>query len=117
MQQRDPTYIDDILQAARRIGSYVEGIDEDVFARDEMRQDAVIRQLEIIGEASRNLSAEFREQHPGVEWRKIIGMRNLLAHAYRSVGVSYVWEAAVRHVVELETYLKGLAASADDGDQ
>ena len=85
-------YLDDILEAIDRIREYVQVMDEDVFGSDRKTQDAVIRNLEIIGEASRNLSDELKAQANEIEWSKIIGFRNILAHEYFGVSVPIVWD-------------------------
>lgn len=73
--------LDDIAAAASRIQSYVAGKSSAEFASDGRTQDAVIRNLEIIGEAVKQLPEEVRQQAPAVEWRKIAGLRNFLIHA------------------------------------
>jgi uncharacterized protein with HEPN domain len=89
-------YLHHILDAIEKIEQYTAGVDRSKFTNDEMRQDAVIRQLEIIEEASRQLSASFRESHPSIPWHAIIGMRNRMAHDYLSVDLDVVWDV-VRH--------------------
>ena len=85
-------YLDDILDAIDRIGEYVEGMDDDAFISDRKTQDAVIRNLEIIGEASRNLSDELKARSSEIEWTKIVGFRNILAHEYSGVSIPIVWD-------------------------
>ena len=85
-------YLDDILEAIDRIQEYVQGMDEDTFGSDKKTQDAVIRNLEVIGEASRNLSNEMKAQADEIEWPKIIGLRNILAHEYFGVSIPIVWD-------------------------
>lgn len=91
MKKRDDTvYLHDILDAIRQIETYLQDISYDVFCRDRMCQDAVVRQLEIVGEASRNLTAELRAQHPGIPWQDIIGMRHKITHDYFDVDLPTV---------------------------
>ena len=85
----------DILEAIERIERYaVQG--RQSFEEDELIQTWFIRHLEIIGEASRALSSNTREQHPDVPWSQIIGMRNILTHNYFEVDLDVVW-SAVEH--------------------
>jgi uncharacterized protein with HEPN domain len=77
---RDDAYLLDILIAARRVLRYVGDLSWESFKEDEMAQDAVIRNLQIIGEAARKISDEFRSGHPEVPWGGIVGMRNRLVH-------------------------------------
>ena len=86
MPKRDDSeLLSDILQATRRIEKYTKGFGYKRFIKDEKTQDAIIRNLEIIGEAAKNLSSEFKSRHRGVEWRKISDMRNILIHFYFGV--------------------------------
>ena len=94
MPQRDESCLIDIWEAAELVRSFVQGIDRQDFDRDVLRQSAVIRQLEIVGEATKRLSEEFRQQHTEIPWRKMAGMRDLLIHAYDHVDIDAVWNAA-----------------------
>jgi uncharacterized protein with HEPN domain len=85
-------YLDDILESISRIFSYIAGLDYQEFAADKKTFDAVVRNLEIIGEAARNLPEEIKISIPGVEWRKIAGLRNILAHEYFGVNKQIVWD-------------------------
>ncbi|MBE9156908.1 DUF86 domain-containing protein [Nodosilinea sp. LEGE 06152] len=86
----DREKLEDILEAIERIERYaVQGIQ--AFEQSELIQTWFIQNLQVIGEASRSLSAAIREQHPEVPWSKIIGMRNILAHNYFEVDVDIVW--------------------------
>jgi uncharacterized protein with HEPN domain len=93
MSEPDPLLsCHDILEAIDRIERYTGSITLDNFLRDTKTQDAVIRNLEIIGEAVKNLPADFREAHPGVEWRAVAGMRDKLIHHYFGVDMGIIWE-------------------------
>lgn len=95
MKKRDDkVYLNDILDAIGQIETYLEGIPYDCFYRDRMRRDAVVRQLEIIGEASRGLSQPFLARHPEIPWQDIIGMRHKIAHDYFIVDIRVVWDTA-----------------------
>ena len=96
----------DILDAARLICSYVAGADEGAFRRDTQRQDAIIRRIEIIGEATLHLSDETRQAIPQLPYRRMRGMRNVLAHDYAGVNLEIVWEVATIHVPELQSILQ-----------
>lgn len=95
MSEPDPLlYCHDILESIDRIGRYIGLITLDDFLGDIKTQDAVIRNLEIIGEAVKNLPADFREAHPEVEWRAVAGMRDKLIHHYFGVDMGIIWETA-----------------------
>jgi uncharacterized protein with HEPN domain len=89
---RDRVYLLDILEAARGAMRYVAGKTRTEFMSDEQCQDAVIRRLEIVGEAARRVSDEARRQHDSVPWRDIVGFRNVLIHQYDGVDLTLVWE-------------------------
>jgi uncharacterized protein with HEPN domain len=90
----DRDYGADILAAARLALSYVEGVAYEKFIEDTMRQDAVVRQLLIIGEAAKRISEEFKAAHPDIPWRQMSGMRDILVHAYDHVDLDEVWRVA-----------------------
>ena len=106
--RRDIDYVADIASAVRRIAAYIRGIDREVFGDQPIVQDAVIRQLLIIGEATKRLTMEFRDRHPDVPWRDMAGMRDLLVHSYNRVDVDEVWRAATVDVTSLADRLEAL---------
>jgi len=85
-------YLDDILEAIARVGEYVSGMSYQDFVGDRKTVDAVVRNLEIIGEAARSLPEGTRDLAPDIEWRKIVGLRNLLMHEYFGVNTAIVWD-------------------------
>jgi uncharacterized protein with HEPN domain len=94
---RDPAYLLDILNSARLVQQFVQGIDREGLAQDMMRQYAVVHGIMIIGEAARRISQEFRGKHPELPWQNMIGMRSRIIHNYDEVDLDIVW-----HVVESE---------------
>ena len=92
MLPREFNYLVDILEAARLLQKFVEGVNQDTFENDLMRQAAVMRQLEIMGEAARRLSEETRQELSEIPWHQIIGMRNRLIHVYDDVDLAIVWD-------------------------
>lgn len=95
MIKDDTVYLRHILDAIDQIEEYVAGLDYEGFLRTRLVQDGVIRQLEIIGEATKNLSQVLREQYPNIPWKDIAGMRDKLIHQYFGVDLSAVWETVV----------------------
>jgi uncharacterized protein with HEPN domain len=96
----------DILDAARLISSYVAGTDESQFRSDTQKQDAVVRRIEIIGEATLHLSNQTRQAVPQLPYRRMRGMRNVIAHDYAGVDLQIVWEVATVHIPELLAILE-----------
>ncbi len=87
----DALYLKHILDAIAKIESYI-AVGREEFAAQSHWQDAVIRQLEIIGEATKRLSAGLRVQYPEVPWRQIAGLRDVLIHDYMGVDIAAVWQ-------------------------
>lgn len=80
---------------------YMQGIDEEIFMARSMLQDAVIRQISIIGEAGTHLSPVTRTENPDIPWRKIIGMRNMLMYEYFGVDLAFVYITATERIPDL----------------
>ena len=104
-QQRLHDYLSHILDAITRIEKYVEDIDKVSFLKNELIQDAVIRNIEIIGEASRNIDKhypEFSKKHSDVPFSLAYEMRNAVAHGYFKIDFEIVWKTLERDLPELE---------------
>lgn len=101
-------YLKDILDSINKIQSYVGDISEEEFLENTEIQDAVIRRFEIIGEASKNIPEEFRNNHPNILWRKMSGMRDVLIHNYQDVDIKIVWDTINTKISEIEEQIEGL---------
>lgn len=88
---KDKIRIQHILDAIYQIEDYMQNITFETFSSNKMLVDAVVRQLEIIGEASNHLSSEIKIAYTNIEWKQIVGLRNILIHEYFSVDVPLVW--------------------------
>ena len=87
-------YLEDILASADRIARYADNLTYEQFLRDELKQDGIVRNLEVIGEAVKRLPEEMKAAHPQIEWRKIAGLRDIVIHDYSGIDWALVWEAA-----------------------
>ena len=85
-------YLRDILAAMVAVQAFVEKMDFETFVVDDKTTSAVVRKLEIIGEATKNVPRKIRQQYPQIPWRQMAGMRDKLIHAYFGVDYSLVWE-------------------------
>ncbi len=103
----DRERLKDILEAIEHIEKYA-AKGRAVFEQDELIQIWFLQYLQIIGEASRALSANIRESHPEVPWTKIIGMRNILVHNYFEIDLPVVWNAVERELPELKRQLTSM---------
>jgi len=111
---RDPRlYLDDILEAVGQIRKYTTGLDYDGFAQDRKTQDAVVRNLEIIGEAARRLPESTRAGAEEIEWRKLVGLRNIVTHEYFGVSLPLIWDVVQNKLGPLEIACRRLLAGEE----
>lgn len=94
-------WLADIVEACERIAQYTSGMDEAAFRADRKTVDAVVRNLEVIGEAVKRLSAATKALSPTIEWKRIAGMRDVLIHAYFGVDEPLLWTIVQQKVPEL----------------
>lgn len=101
LPKRDAAFLLDMLLAARDAQSFVEGLDEAAFLASRLHQNAVIRSLEVLGEAAGRISEATRASHPEVPWREMTGMRHRLIHDYADVRFDLVWTVIRDHLPPL----------------
>jgi uncharacterized protein with HEPN domain len=104
----DRAYLTHICEAIGAIEAYLQGATYQSFVANRMMVDAVVRQLEIIGEAANRLSAEFRARHSEVLWRRMTDMRNFLIHEYFGVNTKVVWDTCQSDLPELKAFVRGV---------
>jgi uncharacterized protein with HEPN domain len=95
-------YLEDIIEAIRKIHSYISLLSFEEFCADERTIDAVIRNLIVIGEAVKNIPEDTRKLESGIEWRKIAGLRDFAAHAYFNVSNQIVWDVVQTKLLPLD---------------
>ena len=112
MKKGDTAYLRHILDAISRIEEYTKGIEYEDFMDDHLIQDGVIRQIEIIGEATKRLSDEIPEKYQDIPWKDMAGMRDKLIHDYLGVDMDAVWETVEGDIPLLKNKLKDLIKRA-----
>ena len=105
-KRTDQEFLSDIRQALQRITAYVAGMTYESFVADPKTQDAVVRNLEILGEAAKNLSDELRAKYPSIPWRNMAGARDRLIHHYFGTNLDIVWQIATVELPQVASQLE-----------
>jgi uncharacterized protein with HEPN domain len=109
MSKRDPlVLLEDIILAIQKICRYTSQMDHDAFLRDELVIDGVARNLEIIGEATRQLPEDFRRVYSQIPWTQIAGLRNRIVHDYFGLDLEIIWEIIQHDLPEFEKQVRAL---------
>ena len=95
-------YLDDILEATKRIEKYTKGFTLEKLKKDNLTIDGVVRNLEIIGEAVKNIPADIKDKYPDIEWKKIAGLRDILAHEYFGIDLEILWDIIENKLPDLK---------------
>lgn len=95
-------YLEHIRDAIKDIESFTKGLTKSGFLKNKLRQSAIVRQLEIIGEASKNIPESFREKYTEVEWKKMAGTRDKIIHHYFGVDLNAVWGIVQKDIPDLK---------------
>ncbi|MFQ5910850.1 MAG: DUF86 domain-containing protein [Thermoplasmata archaeon] len=94
-------YVQDIIESITRIEDYTRNVTEEEFYENTQVQDAVLRRLEIMGEAVKNIPDETKERHKGIPWKEIAGLRDILIHGYFGVNLKRIWKVVKEDIPEL----------------
>lgn len=109
-------FLGDMQCCCAKVRRYAEGMTQEQFFADERTVDAVLRNLELLGEAAKQIPEDVRRRHPSVPWRRIAGLRDVLAHAYFGLEEGTIWQAVSLSIPALTTQLDDVAA-IEAGDQ
>lgn len=101
-------YLEDILQAIGKIEKYTKGLSADKLKKQDLIVDGVVRNLEIIGEAAKNIPQDIKKKYPDVEWKKIAGLRDILAHEYFAIDLQILWDIIKNKLPELKNKIAHL---------
>jgi uncharacterized protein with HEPN domain len=103
-------YVGDMRAACDRISNYSSGLNREDFDRHGLAYDAIIRNIELLGEAARHIPPDVRSRAPGIDWVKIIALRNILIHGYFGIDDDILWDVVTNRVGQLRAALDGLAS-------
>ena len=115
MSRRDPRlFLADILEAIEKIERYTRGLSREALWQDDLVADAVVRNLEIIGEAARYLPDELRGKAADIDWRRVVGLRNVVVHEYFAIDLDVVWVVVKRNLPQLKKAVRSLLSAGED---
>lgn len=114
MSRSTRLYLQDIVSSCTKILRYVEGLTEEEFFRNELIYDAVMRNLQIIGEATKNIPDQLRQKYSEVDWRKIAGLRDIITHAYFQVDEDVIWTVIQQRIQPLQIQIENLLTQEFD---
>ncbi len=106
LRNRDQEALIDIVEAIRLILRYADSVSYTQLAHNTEKQDAILRRIMIIGEATKRLSPGFKGEHPTIPWKEIAGMRDVITHDYDEVDIDEIWSVVHENLPELLTYLE-----------
>lgn len=114
MKRDDSVYLSHILDSISQIEEYTEGLNKEEFLAKRLVQDGTIRQIEIIGEATKNISEPLKERYPQISWREISGMRDKLTHNYFGVDIDAVWDVVKKDAPILKNEIQKIVKDLKD---
>ena len=110
-------FLEDILSAIEKIEMYTKGLKFKKFRENSMAVDAVIRNFEVIGEATKNVPKTVKDKYPDVEWKEAIGFRNVLTHDYFGIDLESVWDTLKNNIPVLKRHIGEVLRSEQQGQQ
>lgn len=108
MKKDNSIYVEHILECTKAILEYMDGKSKEDFLKERMLQDAVTRQIEIIGEATKNISQDFRNAHADIPWKQMAGMRDIIIHEYFDINLDVIFETASQWIPDLKGKIEKL---------
>jgi len=99
-------FLADMLEAIEKIERYTHGLSREDLWQDDLVADAVVRNLEVIGEAARHVPEALRAAHPEIDWRRVVGLRNVVVHEYFAIDLDVVWVVIKKHLPQLKRVVR-----------
>jgi len=109
MKRDSQLFINDIKQSIKNIEDFTKGLNKEKFSKDKLRQSAVIRQLEIVGEAVKNIPSNIKERNSQIPWKDIAGFRDVISHAYFGVNMDRIWNIIEQDLPKLKKEIEKLS--------
>lgn len=113
-EYRSELFLEDLIESMEIVMEYLDGLTYEEFENDRMRIDAVLRNIQIIGEAARNIPDDIREKNPGVPWGRIVGLRNIVVHAYFGVDLEIIWKIGKENIPETKPMIVRILKDLDE---
>lgn len=110
-------FVNDIVENVKKIEHFSKNLSKDELKNNELKQYAIIRAVEIIGEAVKNIPIDFIERYPEIPWSKIAGMRDLITHSYFKIDLDYVWEVIRRDIPDLKQKILKVKEDLEEQDR
>ncbi len=107
-------FVEDIMEAINKVEHYIKGFTYEAFVKNDMAVDAVMRNLEIIGEASRNIPEDVRKRYPDIPWGRMVGLRDIAIHEYFGVDLGIIWQIITRNLPETKPKVAAMLKSFKD---
>ena len=104
-KKRIKLILEEIIKFCSKINRYIKDMDKEEFQKNELVIDAVLRNVELIGEASKRLPEDLKTDNPQIPWKKIIGLRNIVIHAYSDVDLDIIWDITTKNIPETKDLL------------
>ncbi|NPV07468.1 MAG: DUF86 domain-containing protein [Anaerolineae bacterium] len=114
--RRDSSYLADILEASERVAAYTEGLTYEDFLARPMVQDAVLRNIQVIGEATKKLSSGLRTGHAHIPWQAMAGMRDRIVHHYFGINYEVVWDVVRKDLPRVASQVRAVLAEVARGE-
>ncbi len=108
-------FIEDILESIKLIEKYIKNISKENLDNNQKLKDSIVRRLEIIGEAVKNIPDNFRKKYPEVPWKKIAGLRDIIIHTYFSIDLDITWNIIKKDLPDLKEKMLKIRAELEDG--